>query len=346
MKKFLSLILILILLSTAILGLGARDNRPLVVSIVKMDSQRVEDKYPTHVSWEVAPSTSSGVLSGYFTATADQQLEYVHKVRDVFFAPDGRDLLADMIGLDANSLLEAPGYYNGNTSFGFQSLFNVKIDKSLSLDENGKTIIVSTINPDDADKLMLYGSVICYLLTQEGAPWNKFTVAKTLDEVTGTYLILGDEKNNRPLTNEEITLLGKEIAAVVDAFNRATGKSMSPDDIALISRPGGVSLAYVGGDEDIHGRVYTRLTHLACRRFLSRCGLYGLGEDYRHESDGVWGDWASDPKGEIYTSWASEAGFAELFDECIRTFGPKIWAIQKELCDKYGWGEMSKVTEL
>jgi|GEM_PF-6233393 len=346
MKKFTSLILILILLSTAVLGLGARDSRPLFVSIVKMDLQQVEDKYPTHVSWEVAPSTSSGVLQGYFTASAEEQLEYVHKVRDVLFSKDGRDLLADKIGLSANSLLEAPGYYNGSTSYGFQSLFDVKINRSLSLDDEGRNIIVSTVDPADADRLMLYGSVICYLLAQEGAPWNRFRTAKTPDEVTGTYLLIKDENRNRPLSNEEITILGKEVQAVVEEFNRASGKEMSADDIALISRPGGVSLAYVGGYEDIHGSIYTGLTHEACDRFLRRCKLQGQVEDYRHESDGVWGDWASDPNGEIYTSWAREAGFEELFEECIRTFGPAIWTIQKDFCSRYGWGELSRTVRL
>ena len=79
----------------------------------KGDYSMVLDKYRGTVSTETIPHHTTNTLPGIYNAPYNQKLEYHQAVNGILSNENGRDVIADYLGLLEVEKFDAPGFYEG-----------------------------------------------------------------------------------------------------------------------------------------------------------------------------------------------------------------------------------------
>lgn len=271
------------------------------------------------MSWEVAPSISSNILSGYFDAPVEQQQSYLDAIIDALTDENGNDIIAEIVGLDKIGNLKAPGYFEGNTSLGVQSIFRVPVN------ENGIPL------PEAQEALNAYAEILGYLLFQDSVAWNMAIEREDSSRDNAHALEMG-----RPLSVEEIRLLGnllEQAAAEIEP-------DFNVDSIGLVSNPEGVYMPLFG---DNTNNAYDRIVSRAIDLFGENLddSIIVTDKGYQHYSGYIEneGGWEENTHGEGYTRRARNAGRSDLFETAVLRAGSQTFGVSRAVSEAYGWGE-------
>ena len=185
-----------------------------VIVLTKGKSQTGDFRNPQgvgQVSWETIPGKTSGVLPGMVDAPYQDRAWLHGKLKEALY-PQGRDLLAEHLGLNHVGNLDAVGAYEGETNPGTQTSIKVP------------TVNGATMSEEDKKKFNAYAASLGYLLKQDAMAWHVPYHTDDPVKQSGVEVNLG-----RPLSEQET----KDIYGNIS-------KMSGHEDYAPVASPNGV----------------------------------------------------------------------------------------------------------
>jgi hypothetical protein len=263
------------------------------------------------LSWESAPGQTSNHLPEYFDATPAQQQLFHDTIRGALTDDQGRDLIAQHLGLLTGPTLAGPGVFRGQISPGAQAqVASGRLQGSLNVD------------PATRDLLTTSEAVRGLLLRQDAGAWHKPVFRKDLPLAQAN---LADVNLGRTLT-------GAEAQAVTEAMAKAAGT----DFFSPIATQNGFRFHNVPAsgvsNKDFHAAVDTALADPR----LPDTGTRAAYADGGYLAN----DWNEAPNGQGYTTAISGTGRPDLSRraaELLATLGPRVSKIEEDFHNRFGW---------
>ena len=148
------------------------------------------------ISWEAMPHPSTGHIPQIHNAPWEVRAEYTKSAANALLDSQGNDVIAGELGLISPGNFEAPGFYEGVTSPGVQSLF--------AAPRKYKGATFGEVDDATLDLMETYAATRGILLRQEGVGWHRAWYGDNIPAKRrdGAEIIIGD---GRPMTTEETT---------------------------------------------------------------------------------------------------------------------------------------------
>lgn len=196
------------------------------------------------ISWESAPSASSGHLAGYETASDEARAEHHRRIKSAMEDAQGRDMLVAASGLLNPGVVSGPGHYKGTTVPGTQDIVGATRAKGRAIARNAKTGRIDRervleMDPAAESLIRAVAAARSLVLMQDQIGYHRpfFDAAKK--NANGIELVLG-----KRVTDKHLLAIRENLIAVMDDI----GFADLADAVALIpSRTGLRAVNFTGG---------------------------------------------------------------------------------------------------
>ena len=290
------------------------------------------------ISWESKKGRTSNNMPELFDAPWKQQSEYHVAISKVFLDENGDDIIAKRLGILSPRDFEAPGFFEGVTSPGTQTI------ALMPRQYKGKS--TGSIEKANNNLIAAYAAVRGILLNQDGVGWHRpFHKARKMDE-NGISIDIG-----RPFSREETTRLG-------DILRELSGH----DDFNPIASENGVRLinfdftrrvpdgkkgfkpaqadTWIDHDKLLTNDELKKLVDNALDK-LKLDDEADANLIYFHSYNGYSAnDWKVNKNGEGYLKAIGGAGRSDLqrlVRDLIEEFQPKVDEVDQSFAGQYGW---------
>jgi len=267
---------------------------------------------PAQLSWESMPGMTTAHMPELHTAPLAQRQEFHNAIERALVDDQGRDIIADRLGLVPAETIQGQGVFQGRVNPGSQGQAYVR------LAPNGLDVA-----REDQRLLNAAEAIRGRLLRQDAAAWHKPVFRPDL---TPEIANLVDARIGRTLTEDE----AKSVAAVMQ---RTTGS----DFFTPIATRDGFRFLNVPEVTGIPNADFQRLT----REALRRSDLDTVEVRQAYASSGyIDNDWSVHPNGEGYRNAIAGTGRRDVqraADELYARLGPRIARIEDDFARRYGW---------
>ena len=234
---------------------------------------------------------------------------YHKSIMEALQTEDGRDAVAMALGAPSPGLVEAPGYFEGETQPGTQTLLTAP-QRYRSEGE---------IEPGAKDLIDAYAAAVGTLLHQKAVAWHRAFPAKSLKEANGAEYRLG-----RPLTEEETVRMAE-----------ALEETMGTSEVTPIGSEGGfrlLNLDYL----DIENKKFHKQAKAALDRVFPDAEVERV--PFRWQGNYLENDWSTQPNGEGYRQLLSERpDLQEAVQDIVRRLRPEVQAVNEGFAREYGF---------
>jgi hypothetical protein len=333
----------------------------------KFDYATAAQNNLSQISWETRPSRPSGHLPEIFDATPEAVQDYHVAMSKAFLDDQGKDIIAQELGILSPGDFEAPGYFEELTSPGTQTL--VAAPKAYGLTRRiaeikGQAAAIKrppeaadligprvanfekynldsalrkatyAAEPAAMDLMMAYAAVRGILLKQDGVGLHKpsFLANMTRPRANGIEINIG-----RPLTAVETAKLAKLVAA--GAGHTEYNPIGSANGVRFIN------FEYVNTDNS----TFQKIINNALKK-----NVFDNGEQYNAKMFGadtgyLGNNWKENLNGERYLDSGDLAGRPDLqrkIRDIVNRLAPRVSAVEDEFANRYGWTRNRELNRL
>jgi hypothetical protein len=290
------------------------------------------------ISWESKKGRTSNNMPELFNAPWKQQSEYHVAISKVFLDENGDDIIAKRLGILSPRDFEAPGFFEGVTSPGTQTI------ALMPRQYKGKS--TGSIEKANNNLIAAYAAVRGILLNQDGVGWHRpFHKARKMDE-NGISINIG-----RPFSREETTRLGdilRELSGHEDFNPIASGDGVRLINFDFTRRVPDGKKGFKPAQADTWIDHDKLLTNDELKKLVDNA-LDKLKLDdevtaklgYFHSYNGYSAnDWKVGKNGEGYLKAISGAGRSDLqrlVRDLIEEYQPKVDEVDQSFAGQYGW---------
>jgi len=289
----------------------ARPSDPAALAESKYDFSDAINERMVQLSWEATPSTATNApLPGIHSAPIAQKIEYLNAVSAVL-TQNGRDVIADMVGLPQGKSIVGISAWQGSIGAGAQDFIPVPMEGA-----GAKRKIKKVAD----DMLRLASAIKGYVLTQDAIVYHTPVFDASVKSQNGIQLL-----TQRGLTDAEVRSLYNALNAKFKTWDLAPG--YLPKGARILN--------FVEGLDN-------KAFHDGFREILEALpddfggGIVEFGK-YRSVGDAVSSNWKDNPNGEIYREIIT-SGSPDLLRRAD-DLRASVEAVNRRFADKYGWGE-------
>jgi len=262
------------------------------------------------MSYDSIPDGATGVLPGSSGASTDRQMEHLLALERALTGADGKDLIAEAVGLPTGIKVFGYSAWEGNIGAGGQMFLPVALEGS----GNQRVIKV------EAKKLLDQAAALRgLLLNKKAIVYHVPVFDSSIAQHNGV-----DIRTNRSLTENEMVVLYRAFNEKFDTLELAPGYTQNGarvlnfvDKIDNLDYIKGVNEIVAKLPEDFGGGVVDSRT-------------------YRSEGDRISNDWERNPNGESYIETLRK-GRPDLLQR-VAVLQSRVNSVNKEFSKKYGWG--------
>jgi hypothetical protein len=167
--------------------------QPADIESAKYDFSHALEQRAVQISWEATPGETTGVLPGLLKAPLNQKFEYMVAVQKALTTDDGKDAIAEMVGLPQGITINGLSAWKGDVGAGAQTMVSV------SMGGDGKD---RTFKPAAKMLLDTYAAVRGLVLHQEAVVYHNPVYDDSKVRHNGVHI-----ETARPVTEEEIKQL-------------------------------------------------------------------------------------------------------------------------------------------
>jgi hypothetical protein len=284
-------------------------NRALTKDDIMSFTEAAKKNYG-QVSFESAPSKTSGLFPELHGAPWKAKMEYHAAMEQIFHDKNGRNVIFDALGIPQARRLRAPGVFEGQVSPGTQ--YQIPMPKQ-HLSKTGE------IEQAFKDRLDIASAMMGKLAVQDAVAYHRPFWGGPKGVANGTDINIG-----RPLT-------ASEAKAFDEVMTRLSGSAQ----YAPISTPRGFRVINFSElpNEELYGIIKKSVNEVF------------PGEQFgvdlqRFSSDGnyISNDWTKNFYGEDYRRILSK-GPSDILGRLDREFSQKAESVISEFKAKYGWSD-------
>jgi hypothetical protein len=282
------------------------------IAASKYDFSNAINDRMVQMSWEATPSTATGrSLPGIHSAPIQQQFEYLKEIMDVLYV-NGRDVIADLVGLPQGTTITGFSAWMGKIGAGAQTFVPVPLKGAGAK---------RTFTPEAKQLLNLAALVRGFVMEQDSVVYHApiWDDAKIRHNGVQIY-------TQRPLNRAEMTAL---YAALQKKFNTT--------ELAPGYRNDG---ARVLNFTDIPNKKF----HDGLKEVIEQLPKdFGGGtvelESFRSEGNYIGNDWSENPNGESYLAQI-ESLKPDLLGG-VRDLRSRIQSVNQRFDARYGWSTLA-----
>ena len=268
------------------------------------------------ISWESIPHNTTNHLRGLEQSTPNIKAAYHTDLSKVFLDDNGRDIIAQRLGLVSPGDFEAPGYYQGIVNPGTQT--------EVVAVKGYKTGKINKIEKSQEDLIEAYAIARGILMKQESVAWHRPFYSATKKDSNGIELNIG-----RPFSIEEIDDYAKEISKITG------NKEYNP-----ISTPEGVRI--INYNNKFDNKEFQGLINQATENFSKKLDKStDVKVEYFSSQNGyLENDWKKDKNGQGYLQRLRKEGQSDLYRkvyDIIEELQPRIDDVDAKFRDEYGF---------
>ena len=268
------------------------------------------------ISWESIPHNTTNHLRGLEQSTPNIKAAYHTDLSKVFLDDNGRDIIAQRLGLVSPGDFEAPGYYQGIVNPGTQT--------EVVAVKGYKTGKINRIEKSQEDLIEAYAIARGILMKQESVAWHRPFYSATKKDSNGIELNIG-----RPFSIEEIDDYAKEISKITG------NKQYNP-----ISTPEGVRI--INYNNKFDNKEFQGLINQATENFSKKLDKStDVKVEYFSSQNGyLENDWKKDKNGQGYLQRLRKEGQSDLYRkvyDIIEELQPRIDDVDAKFRDEYGF---------
>ena len=268
------------------------------------------------ISWESIPHNTTNHLRGLEQSTPNIKAAYHTDLSKVFLDDNGRDIIAQRLGLVSPGDFEAPGYYQGIVNPGTQT--------EVVAVKGYKTGKINKIEKSQEDLIEAYAIARGILMKQESVAWHRPFYSATKKDSNGIELNIG-----RPFSIEEIDDYAKEISKITG------NKQYNP-----ISTPEGVRI--INYNNKFDNKEFQGLINQATENFSKKLDKStDVKVEYFSSQNGyLENDWKKDKNGQGYLQRLRKEGQSDLYRkvyDIIEELQPRIDDVDAKFRDEYGF---------
>lgn len=288
------------------------------VAASKFDFSDAIRQRTAQMSWEATPGATTGVLPGLLTAPIEQKFEYLEAVSRVLL-DNGRDVIAQRIGLPAGRTIVGFSAWQGDIGAGAQTFTGVALEGKADKRD---------VTAEARRLLNLYSAIKGYVLNQEAVVWHVPAYDGAIKNQNGYEGVF-----NRSLTEQEMATLYQAMHDEFGIWEIAPG----------YTEAGFRALNFAIDNKQFHKgmeRVLASLTSDFGGGMVDRFAFRSIG-DY------ISNDWAAAPNGEQYAEQieaaAAEGGGAGRsgLQEWAAGLRARVEDVNRDFSERYGWGPAS-----
>ncbi|MAR57889.1 MAG: hypothetical protein CMP44_02665 [Rickettsiales bacterium] len=268
------------------------------------------------ISWESIPHNTTNHLKGLEQSTPNIKAAYHTDLSKVFLDDNGRDIIAQKLGLVSPGDFEAPGYYQGIVNPGTQT--------EMVAVKGYKTGKINKIEKSQEDLIEAYAVARGILMKQESVGWHRPFYSATKKDSNGIELNIG-----RPFSIEEIDNYAKEISKITG------NKEYNP-----ISTPEGVRI--INFNDEFDNKEFQGLINQATENFAKKLDKStDVKVEYFSSQNGyLENNWKKDKNGQGYLQRLRKEGQSDLYRkvyDIIEELQPRIDDVDAKFRDEYGF---------
>jgi hypothetical protein len=309
----------------------------------KFDYADAAQKNLAQISWESIPGRTNTHMPEIFDAPYEVINDYHVAISKAFLDDQGRDIVAQRIGIMSPGDFEAPGYFEGRVSPGTQTEVVAPRQFGITAREDAIRaqakaenwskeklarevgLVQGAMEPAANDQIAVYAAVRGILMKQDGVGYHRpqYVAKLSAPRANGVQIDIG-----RPLTPNETS-----------AFAEALSKYAGHGEYNPIGDPMGariINFDYLETpNTDFQKVVNKALSDIEfeggesfnARRFTGDTGYLG-------------NNWKEKVNGEGYLDDGRLAGRPDLQQvvrDIVTELEPRIEAVETEFANKYGW---------
>jgi hypothetical protein len=261
------------------------------------------------MSWEARPSSKVGKFPELFTAPVEQQAEYMAAIDAALRGPDGRDLIAEKLGVLAGPTSINPSAWEGDVGIGGQVQAPIA-------QEAGKTGPKRVVDPKAREAFDLWSAVRGLVLKQDGVYWHMPVFEAVKRDQNGLQVTFP-----RPLTVEDTRALYNAIIA------KAGHNRWAPAVEGNVVR--------VLNFEDTPNAEFrkTIIAALESNDVMDGWELAG----FRSDGSAIENDWKENPNGEGYRQRLVAAGRSDVLAWADTALADAVKRVDEDFAKRYGW---------
>ena len=268
------------------------------------------------ISWESIPHNTTNHLKGLEQSTPNIKAAYHTDLSKVFLDDNGRDIIAQKLGLVSPGDFEAPGYYQGIVNPGTQT--------EVVAVKGYKTGKINKIEKSQEDLIEAYAVARGILMKQESVGWHRPFYSATKKDSNGIELNIG-----RPFSIEEIDNYAKEISKITG------NKEYNP-----ISTPEGVRI--INFNDEFDNKEFQGLINQATENFAKTLDKStDVKVEYFSSQNGyLENNWKKDKNGQGYLQRLRKEGQSDLYRkvyDILEELQPRIDDVDAKFRDEYGF---------
>ena len=268
------------------------------------------------ISWESIPHNTTNHLRGLEQSTPNIKAAYHTDLSKVFLDDNGRDIIAQKLGLVSPGDFEAPGYYQGIVNPGTQT--------EVVAVKGYKTGKINKIEKSQEDLIEAYAVARGILMKQESVGWHRPFYSATKKDSNGIELNIG-----RPFSIEEIDNYAKEISKITG------NKEYNP-----ISTPEGVRI--INFNDEFDNKEFQGLINQATENFAKTLDKStDVKVEYFSSQNGyLENNWKKDKNGQGYLQRLRKEGQSDLYRkvyDILEELQPRIDDVDAKFRDEYGF---------
>ena len=262
-----------------------------------------------YINLEAVPGTTTDLLPGIATASAEDVAAYTKDMYSIFLDNDGVDLLAKEVGIVSPGNFLGFGGWKGDTNP------NVQVRGILSGTQAGG------INAADIELVETYASIVGTVFKQDGVSYRRAFADKTVGKQNAVDIDIG-----RTLTKDESVRLYAEL-----------NKQFGNDLISPTSSASGAEIINYTQFEDvpISNADFKKLVKQAI--IDADLGDVDIGY-FRSEGNLLMNDWKENPNGEQYKNRKNITSKSQaVYKRMVNQYSKDAETINTRYKKDYGW---------
>jgi len=262
-----------------------------------------------YINLEAVPGTTTNLLPGIATASAEDVAAYTKDMYSIFLDKDGVDLLAKEVGIVSPGNFLGFGGWKGDTNP------NVQVRGILSGTQAGG------INKADIELVETYAAIVGTVFKQDGVSYRRAFADKTVGKQNAVDIDIG-----RTLTKDESVRLYDELT-----------KQFGNDLISPTSSANGAEIINYTQFEDmpISNADFKKMVKQAI--IDADLGDVDIGY-FRSEGNLLMNDWKENPNGEQYKNRENITSKSQaVYERMVNQYGKDAETINARYKKDYGW---------
>jgi hypothetical protein len=295
------------------------------------------------ISWETRPSRTSMHMPEIFDATPEVVQDFHVAMSKSILDDKGGDSIAKELGVLSPGDFEAPGYFEGLTSPGTQTLLTVpraygvtrrinEIKNQAKVEGWEKPVLDAALRkatyatePAAKDLMLAYAAVRGILFKQDGVGLHRpsFIEGLSRPKANGIEIDIG-----RPLTADETTRLAQLVA------NNAGHTEFNP--IGSANGVRFINFDYVKTDN----AQFQKIINNALKENVFDNGEVVNAKMFGADTDYLGNNWTENLNGESYMDSGILAGRPDLqrkIRDIVNRLAPRVSAVEEEFSNRHGW---------